>query len=111
MFAEKDGKSFPEYRAEYIETFNLSDIDPASITVTKDLPISITLSTTNDRALIHCAALDKNLGGENYGKNAGCIPEIDSNETLRLASVGYAQRLAKAFRHAVVLCGGKRSTF
>jgi hypothetical protein len=80
MFADKDGKTFPQFKSEYIETFSLSDIDPNSIVVNTEKPISVTLKTTNDRKLIHCSAITKNLDLEDYGKETRCIPETDSNE-------------------------------
>ena len=107
------GNSTPNL-AEYTETFSLADIDPGTINHdTGDGDLNgriVTFDTTNNRKIIHCTSVDRNPG-EHFGKDAGCLPAYDSSEQLRFSTKEFAARFDRALKHAVQLCGGKRSTF
>jgi hypothetical protein len=76
-------------------TYSLKDIDPQSLEVERQNGgfFAVMFDTTN--------AQDKiNMNGSAF---SSWVVNLDNGE--------YAKRFAKAFRHAVVLCGGKPSTF
>ena len=106
-----------DYHTRYIETFNLSDIDPKTVLTTdvgsgiwRQRDTAVTFSTTNDKKTIHCSAIVTEQGAK-FGKDAGCMPADDSDELMRFGTSEYARRFVKAMRHAVTVCGGKASTF
>jgi hypothetical protein len=87
------------------DTFNLRDIDPNSIQVAKEpegsrdyvgVSAQVKLSTRNDLSLL-------DYTGNVTGKT--------SFDSFNITDSEYAERFAKAFKHAVELCGGKPSTF
>jgi len=103
------------FLSEETDTFSLSDIDPKSVHIDdsayEDLRGRVVvLSTTDDKKAIHCQTINRNPG-KDYGKDAGCVPALDDTEQLRFATAEYAERFAKALKHAVGLCGGKPSAF
>jgi hypothetical protein len=85
------------------ETFNLRDIDPQSIQVPSD-PSNPSIGGI---AEVQFAARNNAEGlvytGNIVGKGTGSEFMMDD--------VAYAHRFAKAFRHAVELCGGRASKF
>jgi hypothetical protein len=82
------------------ETFNLRDIDPLSIQV----PSSPSLGAI---AEVQFTARD-NTEALVY---TGNIVGKGTRSEFVMDDVAYAHRFAKAFRHAVELCGGKASKF
>jgi hypothetical protein len=98
------------FLTEYTETFNLRDIDPNSIALDEGVTGLLVFDATNAKKAFHCSAINKNPGAD-YNKNAGCLPVDDSSEQLRFSTKEYAVRFSKALKHAVILCGGKPSTF
>jgi hypothetical protein len=102
-----------EYVAQYTDEFDLSDFDPTSIDAESgdgDLKGHVvTFSTTNDKKLIRCSSIT--LNGKDAGKPSPCVPAMDDSEQLRFSSENYTKRFSKALRHAIELCGGKKSTF
>jgi len=102
-----------EYVAQYTDEFDLSDFDPRTVdSQSGDGELKghvVTFSTTNDKKLIRCSSIT--LNGKDAGKPSPCVPATDDTEQLRFSSENYTQRFSKALRHAITLCGGKRSTF
>ncbi len=87
-------------------TFNLKDLDPNTIFVEDDKTFQGVWATTfNDKDLIKYT--DRGvLNGE----------RVSSNLDAHTVYVGFrdaqaAQRFAKAWKHAITLCGGKPSVF
>jgi hypothetical protein len=109
-------------------TFNLGDIDPASITTSTadsenagmscDLAVVnghcdeavIQFETRNRQPVIRTASktIYAKLRGRDH-ENAGTSTGYSS--AWFVGDVEYAKRFETAFRHAVALCGGMRSTF
>jgi hypothetical protein len=91
-----------------VYTFNLSDIDPASVVVSGR---SVTFETHNQAPLIFEEA------DRVYPKLKGNEHEVRNKRETFVAEFvvddvsGYGERFAKALRHAVVLCGGEASPF
>jgi hypothetical protein len=102
-----------EYVAQYTDEFDLSDFDSSTVdTESGDGDLKghlVIFSTTNDQKLIRCSAVT--LKGKDAGKPTPCVPATDDTEQLRFSSENYTKRFSKALRHAIDLCGGKRSTF
>lgn len=117
------------YRSS-LYTFNLRDIDPHSIKVSKyshigGLPCAgydseqrkrmymncdhaeIVFSTHNEAALIDNTTSTKLQGSDHESKGKS----RETRAFFEVDDVEYADRFAKAFRHAVELCGGKSSPF
>jgi hypothetical protein len=87
-------------------TFNLKDLDPNTVFVEDDKTFQGVFATTfNDKDLIKYT--DRGvLNGE----------RVTSNLDAHTAYVGFrdtqaAQRFAKAWKHAIAICGGKPSAF
>ncbi len=95
------------------ESFSLTDIDPADIQVEKlaqgDLKnlfqglSAVTFHTTNySKKIIHTSGALVALSD---------VKEIPSSKYTLFTNDWFAPRFAKAFKHAVELCGGQRSSF
>jgi hypothetical protein len=89
--------------------FNLKDIDPTSIQLAhagSDLigPKSIISIATRDNANLITLEYPLGVSPENGA------PTPSDSLVFEFGSP-YAERFTKAFKHAVVLCGGKSSTF
>jgi hypothetical protein len=83
--------------------FSLKDLDPSTMNVTDGFPAvanahGVFISTFNEKNVVNF--FDKETALANVNK-----VEID------FAARTDAERFAKAFRHAVILCGGKPSAF
>lgn len=94
---------------EAIYKFNLKDIDPSSIKLVNagsDIigPKSIVMVGTKDDANLITLEFPRKV-------RAADIVPIPSNSLLFEFGSPYAKRFVRAFRHAVVLCGGKPSSF
>jgi hypothetical protein len=87
---------------------SLKDLDPNSVTLVKDRPFEIAVhaDTTNSVKAI-TETLSQSKTGESVPK------AIDKQTWVELVfdSKDDANRFAKAFKHAIQLCGGKPSTF
>lgn len=84
------------------ETFNLHDIDPQSIKVLDNPPLG-----GGDRSQVKFSARN-NAQALTY---TGNIIDKSDNSEFTVDDFAYADRFAKAFRHAVEVCGGKPSDF
>jgi hypothetical protein len=84
------------------EAFSLSDIDPRSIRV-----VGQSVLTGGQGVQVKFAARNA-LEALSYSGN---IIGKSNNSEFSVDDPAYAARFAKAFRHAVELCGGKPSTF
>jgi hypothetical protein len=79
--------------------------------------------TTDDRSVIHKQSAVWHIDSYYYtsnenlvsctGPDKGCVEKEASIEAgdLTVDNLEFAQRFARAFRHAVELCGGKPSAF
>ena len=99
---------FKDY-ATYTYQISLKDLDPNSVTSVKDRPFEIAVhaDTTNSAKLVK----------ETFSapQDEESIPRTTSSTRtwveLVFNSEDDAGRFAKAFKHAIQLCGGKPSTF
>jgi hypothetical protein len=87
-----------DYTLQYL--FNLKDIEPDSIKF-YEYDRSVTHVRFNTRNYAHTIEEKHGDGGNGFFQQA----------TLDLPTLEYAARFAKALKHAVILCGGKPSTF
>ncbi len=123
---------FSEMPSIYKYTFNLGDIDPESIKVkTYDLHKDVFSCADPEQVKLYELSCDNaeiefltrngltaisEEGVKTFTKLTGSDHELrtasKSNKCwLVVDDVAYAQRLAKALKHAVELCGGKPSRF
>jgi predicted nucleotidyltransferase len=91
-----------------IYTFSLSDVDPASVVVSGR---SVTFETRGQAPLIleDFDTVYPTLQGNEHeikGRRKTFVAEFFVDDVFE-----YGERLAKALRHAVQLCGGKPSPF
>jgi len=86
----------------YSITFNLGDLDPNGVEANASRLVpsegSVLIQTTDNRSLIEETFPD--IGPSKFDFQA-----------FWFESPAYAQRFARAMRHAITLCGGKPSTF
>lgn len=107
-----NGEPAPEpnkkYHLDYF--FSLRDIDPTKITYTKgppnriDVPALVTIHTRNDEKKI-TVMLPYESQADSKPSDIYLILTMDAFDN------DYVVRFAKAFKHAVVRCGGKPSLF
>jgi hypothetical protein len=120
------------WMASNVETFNLGSIYPTTVQV---IPHSkLVMSSCLDPLEVKVDQLDCSVQAEVFFTTRNSDPVIqtkmhivfpklrDSNHDsysngptahagISMYDTAYARRFAKAFRHAVELCGGKRSAF
>ena len=94
----------------YTHRVSLKNLDPNSVSVIKDRPfdIAVMVETTNSERLV----------AEEFfppkDKQTTSVPREPKTQTfveLVFPDQDYANRFAKALRHAIHLCGGKPSAF
>jgi hypothetical protein len=131
---EIPGKSGNEGHTMYrVLQFSLKDIDPSRVKTKRDeidpkyrphvVGAIVEFWTTDDKSVIRKQSAVWKVDSIYYtsnenlvsctGPDKGCATKEASIETgdLTVDSLEFAQRFAKAFRHAVELCGGKPSAF
>jgi len=94
----------------FFQTFDLGDVDPDSIS---ESGTYIKFRITDDRHRIpdvEQTAVDVDHLDSGQLISTEALPDT-SQTVLRADDTAYGARLAKAFKHAVSLCGGKPSTF
>lgn len=114
---QEDGhveKTLP-YRSFHRAMFNLKDMDPSRVEQSVlDDTARISLHATNERPIV------RNISKLVFPKSFDDEPvewendEFANDHVVTLIGLGdsnAAQRVAKALRHAITLCGGKPSTF
>ena len=86
----------------YSITFNLGDLDPNAVEANASRLVpsegSVLIQTTDNRSLIE----------ETFSSSG---PSKFDFQAFWFESPSYAQRFARAMKHAITLCGGKPSTF
>jgi len=90
------------------QTFNLKDIDPKRITMDLNDEFrgyTVNLTTLNERPLV---AHSVKIGANFFPVN---MVESNHDAYLVFRNSEAAERAAKAFHYAVILCGGKPSAF
>jgi hypothetical protein len=92
----------------YTFRVSLKNLDPNSVTVVKDKPfeIGVHAETTNSAKLV-TETFSSPKGDESILRT----PSTRTWVELVFADQDYANRFAKALRHAIHLCGGKPSAF
>jgi hypothetical protein len=90
-------------------SINLSDFDPTKVSVLHhgfqpELPTwQVVLETFNERKKVSVVIIDE------MGKRAE--PYYMSNSFIKFSTEDIARRVAKAFSHAITLCGGEKEPF
>ncbi len=122
---------FDDFTAVDVYRFHLKDIDPASITAAKeDMTLArvwvagtVQFVTADDKPAIHFQTTQWKVADYHHtskdnfdfciGPDKSCEKkdELHTGVQIGVDSLEFAQRFAKAFRHAVELCGGKPSIF
>lgn len=126
-----DDPTTPLYRelySSYVYSFNLKDIDPNSIRLSFFDPQLGGLSCDWELPGMVCSIAEMELETRNqlplmeedfhlvYPKLSGNEHDVRRTDKTFVAAffiddAKYAERFAKAFRHAIELCGGKASPF
>ncbi|MGA7694118.1 MAG: trypsin-like peptidase domain-containing protein [Candidatus Sulfotelmatobacter sp.] len=104
------GKGTGDSASRFFQKFDLGDVDPDSI---NESGADIKFRITNDQHRIpdveqHAVDVDHLDSGQLVSTEA--LPDT-AQTVLHADDTSYGSRLAKAFKHAVILCGGKPSTF
>jgi hypothetical protein len=90
--------------------YSLGDIDPQAVKIEKSAASSVAVEfeTTNSRDVIAITISDRWSDSiQEWCKHQTCV----SSWLINFDSEENAKRFAKAFKHAVSLCGGKPSAF
>jgi|HubBroStandDraft_3_1064219.scaffolds.fasta_scaffold189159_2 hypothetical protein len=129
LHVEDEGIRAQEIKDIVVVKFNLNNIDPSSIKVkghthygglscdgTEDQTIAdcdhaeLVFKTHNEAGLI---SEDRRIIFQKLTGNSHQLRSVKqiSDSYFEISDLAYAKRFAKAFAHAVELCGGKRSAF
>jgi hypothetical protein len=117
----EDLPSSKPYIFRYPESFNLRDIDPQTVKVRSFDPNDGTESCDDPEHVsaykLNCTAAYVQFSTHNDLPTIDDLPDHEHRKTTTnkaefvVDDAAYAQRFAKAFQHAVELCGGKPSAF